>query len=265
MPFVNTENAQIYYETHGEGSPIVLAHGAGGNTLVWWQQIAHFAADYKVVAFDHRGWGRSKCAPEHKHARHFADDMRAVMDDAGVDRAAIVCQSMGGWTGMQFTLANPERVSCLVLSGTPGGVETPAVIRAREARARSRTIDLDRPCRMERAASGARPRRLRQEPRNGIPLPPALRAEPTHRRYRHRRDRRTARLALRLLHSDPHGRRRTRPHLPARSTERSLCKSSPVPNCYIVNGSRPLPLFRDRRRVQQRSRIIHSQAQRIEP
>ena len=145
MPFVNTNNAKIYYETHGEGSPIVLAHGAGGNTLVWWQQIAHFAADYKVVAFDHRGWGRSKCAPEHKHARHFADDMRAVMDDAGVERAAIVCQSMGGWTGMQFTLANPKRVSCLVLSGTPGGVETPAVIRAREARARSRTIDLDRP------------------------------------------------------------------------------------------------------------------------
>lgn len=145
MPFVNTDNAEIYYEVHGEGSPIVLAHGAGGNTLVWWQQIAHFAADYKVVAFDHRGWGRSQCAPEHKRARHFAADMRAVMDDAGVERASIVCQSMGGWTGMQFTLANPGRVSCLVLSGTPGGVQTPAVVQARDARARSRTIDLDRP------------------------------------------------------------------------------------------------------------------------
>ena len=145
MPFVNTDNAKIYYETHGEGPPVVLAHGAGGNTLVWWQQIAHFARRHKVVAFDHRGWGRSQCAPEHKHARYFADDMRAVMDDAGVERAAVICQSMGGWTGMQFTLANPERVSCLVLSGTPGGVQTPSVIKAREARARSRTIDLDRP------------------------------------------------------------------------------------------------------------------------
>ena len=144
MPFVNTDNAEIYYESHGEGSPIVLAHGAGGNTLVWWQQIAHFARRHKVVAFDHRGWGRSQCAPEHKHARHFADDMRAVMDAAGVVRAAIVCQSMGGWTGMQFALAHPERVSCLVLSGTPGGVQTPSVIEARQARARSRTIDLDR-------------------------------------------------------------------------------------------------------------------------
>ena len=34
MPFVNTDNAKIYYETHGEGPPVVLAHGAGGNTLV---------------------------------------------------------------------------------------------------------------------------------------------------------------------------------------------------------------------------------------
>ena len=145
MPFVNTDNAKIYYETHGEGSPIVLAHGAGGNTLVWWQQIAHFARRHTVLAFDHRGWGRSQCAPEHKHARYFADDMRAVMDDAGVERAAIVCQSMGGWTGMQFTLAHPDRVSCLVLSGTPGGVQTPAVMKAREARAQSRTNALDRP------------------------------------------------------------------------------------------------------------------------
>ena len=79
MPFVNTDNAKVYYETHGEGPPVVLAHGAGGNTLVWWQQIAHFARRHKVVAFDHRGWGRSQCAPEHKHARYFADDMRAVM------------------------------------------------------------------------------------------------------------------------------------------------------------------------------------------
>ncbi len=145
MPFVKTDKAEIYYEVHGEGSPIVLAHGAGGNTLVWWQQIAHFARTHRVVAFDHRGWGRSRCQPEHKHARYFADDMRAVLDDAGVERAAIVCQSMGGWTGMQFTLANTERVSCLVLSGTPGGVQTPSVIEARQARARSRTIDLDRP------------------------------------------------------------------------------------------------------------------------
>ena len=262
MPFVNTNNAQIYYETHGEGSPIVLAHGAGGNTLVWWQQIAHFAADYKVVAFDHRGWGRSKCAPEHKHARHFAADMQAVMDAAGVDRAAIVCQSMGGWTGMQFTLANPARVSCLVLSGTPGGVQTPC--RNRSARCpRTQPHHRPRPPRpLERASPGTRSRRLRQEPGFGIPLPPAFRPEPAHRRHRHRRHRRITGRARRLQHPHSHGRGRSGPHIPARSPERSLAghPRRPAPH---RQRSRPLPLLRDPQRVQHRRKRLHRQAQRL--
>lgn len=133
MPTVKTDNAEIYYESHGEGPAIVLSHCAAGNTLIWWQQVAHFAPSYKVVAFDHRGWGRSHCEPRHRRASYFAEDMRAVMDDSGIERAAVVCQSMGGWAGMQFTLANPERVSCLVLSCSPAGVQTPSVIRAMQA------------------------------------------------------------------------------------------------------------------------------------
>lgn len=168
MPFVSTDNAEIYYEAHGEGSPVVLAHGAGGNTLVWYRQVAHFARWHRVIAFDHRGWGRSRCQPQHKHARYFADDMRAVMDAAGVERAAIVCQSMGGWTGMQFTLAHPERVSCLALSGTPGGVQTPGVIQARDARARSRAIDLDRPIAWNEPHLALAPDAFERDPANAL-------------------------------------------------------------------------------------------------
>ena len=130
MSMVNTDNAEIYYESHGEGPAIVLAHCAAGNTLVWWQQVAHFVPAHKVIAFDHRGWGRSRCEPGYRDATYFAEDMRAVLDEAGIERAAVVCQSMGGWTGMQFALANPERVSCLVLSCSPAGVQTPAAMRA---------------------------------------------------------------------------------------------------------------------------------------
>ena len=130
MPIVKTDNAEIYYESHGDGPAIVLAHCAGGNTLAWWQQVAHFAHDYKVVAFDHRGWGRSRCETDYRRAAYFAEDMRAVMDDTGVDRAAIVCNSMGGWTGLRFSLSYPERVSCLTLSCSPAGVRTPGVAKA---------------------------------------------------------------------------------------------------------------------------------------
>lgn len=39
MPKVKINGIELYYETHGEGPPIVLAHVAGGNHLSWWQQI----------------------------------------------------------------------------------------------------------------------------------------------------------------------------------------------------------------------------------
>ena len=130
MPYAKRPNATLYYEVHGDGPALVFAHGAGGNTLIWWQQVPHFARGRRVVTFDHRGFGRSTCAPADFHAREFAGDLRAILDAAGIERAALVCQSMGGWTGLRSALEFPERVACLVLSGTPGGVFTPKVFEA---------------------------------------------------------------------------------------------------------------------------------------
>jgi pimeloyl-ACP methyl ester carboxylesterase len=130
MPLVQRPNATIHYEAYGDGLPVVFAHGAGGNTLVWWQQVPHFARRYRVLTFDHRGFGRSRCEPGCEQARYFADDLAAILDDAGVTRTALVCQSMGGWTGLQLAHAHPERVAALVLSGTPAGILTPKVVEA---------------------------------------------------------------------------------------------------------------------------------------
>jgi len=136
MPTVKTYEANIYYEVHGTGPAVVLAHGAGGNTLIWWQQVPHFSREYTVITFDHRGFGRSTCTPAAFHPRHFADDLRAVLDAAEVGDAALVCQSMGGWTGMQTALTSPDRVRCLVLCGTPGGVLTEKILQGLAGAAR---------------------------------------------------------------------------------------------------------------------------------
>jgi pimeloyl-ACP methyl ester carboxylesterase len=122
MATVSREGASIYYEVYGSGPAIAFAHGAGGNSMSWWQQVPHFSRRYTVVVFDHRTFGRSACSPGDFHPRHFADDLFAILDAEGIDRAALVCQSMGGWTGLRAALERPERVAALVLAGTPGGL-----------------------------------------------------------------------------------------------------------------------------------------------
>lgn len=130
MPHIDHNGASLYYETRGAGPAVVFAHGAGGNAMSWWQQVPAFSEVYTTIAFDHRGFGRSACDDAAFHPKHFGGDVLAVLDVEGIDRAALVCQSMGGWTGVRAALEAPGRVACLVLAGTPGGIVTPEVVRA---------------------------------------------------------------------------------------------------------------------------------------
>lgn len=130
MPRASHAGAELYYEVSGEGPALVFAHGAGGNTLSWWQQVPFFARSHTVVTFDHRCFGRSICRHEDFHPRHFAGDLLTILDACGVERAALVCQSLGGWTGLPTALRHPERVGCLVLAGTPGGILTENILAA---------------------------------------------------------------------------------------------------------------------------------------
>ncbi|MFQ5699416.1 MAG: alpha/beta fold hydrolase [Myxococcota bacterium] len=127
---VRSGQASIYYEIAGEGPALVLAHGAGGNRVIWYQQVPHFAKVHRVIAFDHRGFGRSQCPEPAFSPEHFPGDLLAILDAEQIERAALVCQSMGGWTGLPTALRHPERVACLVLCGTPGGLFTAAVAEA---------------------------------------------------------------------------------------------------------------------------------------
>lgn len=128
MPFAESHHARIYYDVIGDaGAPaVVLAHGRGGNTASWFQQVPVFARQYRVVVFDHRCFGRSVCDPAHFDRKYFADDLASVMDAAGIEKAAVVCQSMGGWTGLRLAVEQPERVTALALSNTTGGASTAA-------------------------------------------------------------------------------------------------------------------------------------------
>jgi pimeloyl-ACP methyl ester carboxylesterase len=127
MPDVRNGDVSLYYELHGESGPgLVFAHGAGGNATSWWQQVPEFRDRYRVLTFDHRGFARSPCPADQQNAVFFEDDLIAIMDDADMADAVIVCQSMGGWTGVRTAVAYPDRVRAVLLANTPGAVSNDA-------------------------------------------------------------------------------------------------------------------------------------------
>ncbi len=131
MPYVESGSATLWFESYGSGPAVVLCHGAGGNAASWYQQIPAFeASGMRVIAIDHRGFGRSTCAEEDFDPVRFPSDLCAVLDACRVERASLVCQSMGGWTGLPMALAHADRVCALVLCGTPAGLSTPEITMA---------------------------------------------------------------------------------------------------------------------------------------
>ena len=137
MPFASVNGIELYYETHGEGPALVLAHGGGGSHLSWWQQVPLLSHHYLVITFDHRSFGYSSDLPDGPGPTAFVEDLTGLLDYLGVHKAAVAGQSMGGWTVCGFAAAHPERTSALILCDTTAGVETPEIDRTR-ARLRQR-------------------------------------------------------------------------------------------------------------------------------
>jgi 3-oxoadipate enol-lactonase len=111
----------LYYEESGAGPAVVFAHGAGGNHLSWWQQVPAFSRKYRCVTFDCRGWGLSLDGHDAGPAA-FVEDLRGLLDHLGIERAALVAQSMGGLTCLGFAIAHPQRVWALVMGNTFAGM-----------------------------------------------------------------------------------------------------------------------------------------------
>jgi 3-oxoadipate enol-lactonase len=127
MPSTQINGIRLYYETAGKGPALVFAHGAGGNQMSWWQQLPYFSRSYRCVSFDHRAFGKSEDIPDGPGRRAFADDLRELLDELGIERCAIVAQSMGGRTAVGFSVRNAGRVGALVLAGTTGGAVNDAL------------------------------------------------------------------------------------------------------------------------------------------
>ena len=115
--------AEIHYEAFGKGPAIVFAHGLGGNHLSWWQQVAHFAPTHTCVVFAHRGFPPSSAVPGRSAPDSYADDLAALIRELNLKEVALVAQSMGGWTCLEYALREPRTVRSLVMASTSGTLD----------------------------------------------------------------------------------------------------------------------------------------------
>ena len=121
---------RIYYEVTGSGPPIVFAHGLGSNHLTWWQQIPYFSDRFSCITFAHRGYppGSEIGIPDPKE---FAGDLAALIAHLQLPDMRLVAQSMGGWTAIEYMLADPHhKVRALVLASTCGSIHRPSLASA---------------------------------------------------------------------------------------------------------------------------------------
>ncbi len=128
MPHINRDGVNVYYESLGEGAPaLVFLHPWSTNRYIWAGQLPIFARNHQCILVDHRGHGQSDKPEGGYGIDEMGADVVAILDDAGIDRAVLVGNSIGGMTALQMSLDAPDRVigNLILSSGTNIGADTP--------------------------------------------------------------------------------------------------------------------------------------------
>ena len=119
------DGVNLYYHEVGTGIPIVFVHEFAGDSRSWEAQLRHFGRRYRCITYNARGYPPSDVpdsVDRYSQARA-RDDIRAVLDGLGIDRAHIVGLSMGGFATLHFGFTYPDRARSLVIGGCGYGAE----------------------------------------------------------------------------------------------------------------------------------------------
>src|SRR5690242_8876196 len=118
MPKANIGDAEIYYESHGSGEPLLLVSGLGGVAAYWKPNLPALAAKYRVIVHDHRGIGQSSRSMIKYSVDQMTDDVLRLMDQLKIERAHLVGHSTGGAIGQTLAIKEPQRLKSMVLFST---------------------------------------------------------------------------------------------------------------------------------------------------
>ena len=116
----------LNYIEAGEGFPLVLLHGNGEDYTYFKRQMEPFSQQYRVIALDTRGHGKSPRGTAPFTLEQFAGDLKEFLDQRGITKCHLLGFSDGGNIALLFALRYPQYVEKLILNGanlTPAGVK----------------------------------------------------------------------------------------------------------------------------------------------
>lgn len=117
------KNPSIAYIDYGSGpKTLVLVHGLASNAGFWRYNIPELAKKYRVIAVDLPGYGKSQKDAYPYNMTFFADQVKRLTDELGINKFTYVGHSMGGQIGITFALKYPEKLEKLILTD-PAGIE----------------------------------------------------------------------------------------------------------------------------------------------
>jgi pimeloyl-ACP methyl ester carboxylesterase len=119
MSYADVNGLSLYYEEHGSGDPLVLLHGGIGASEMFAPILDELAAGRRVIAVDLQGHGHTADIDRPLRPETLADDVAALIEHLGLERADVMGYSMGGMTALRTAIQHPERVRRLVLVSIP--------------------------------------------------------------------------------------------------------------------------------------------------
>ena len=124
MPYANNHGVRIHYQVDGQGPPLVMQHGMTQTLMSWYDSgyVDGLKQDYRLILIDARGHGQSD--KPHDPATYElvtrVNDVLAVMDECGVDKAHYMGFSLGGRIGFGIAMHAVERFHSLIIGGMSG-------------------------------------------------------------------------------------------------------------------------------------------------
>ncbi|MDP3618493.1 MAG: alpha/beta hydrolase [Ramlibacter sp.] len=118
MPYAESGAGKLYYEETGEGEPIIFCHEFAADYRTWEPQVRYFSRHYRCITYNSLGYSPSD-VPDDDAAYGYEqqrDNIRALMDHLGIEKAHLVGLSMGSYSALQFALAYPDRVTAVAFS-----------------------------------------------------------------------------------------------------------------------------------------------------